>query len=215
MRIEALFTVGMIVGLGVVASMLARGSRASGGPAPVKDPKTGLFLTPQAHEPLPPTATAAFSAGCFWGVEEEFRKEPGVLATAVGYSGGHTKDPSYQDVCTDRTGHAETVKIAYDPRVVTYDQLLDLFWHLHDPTTLNRQGPDVGEQYRSIVFYFTPEQQRAAQASREKLQASGEFSGKIVTEIVPEAPFYFGEDYHQQYVQKGGVAHCHIRRHKS
>jgi len=137
------------------------------------------------------------------------------VATAVGYSGGHTKDPSYQDVCTDRTGHAETVKIAYDPKVVSYDQLLDLFWHLHAPTTLNRQGPDVGEQYRSIVFTFTPEQQRAAQASREKLQASGEFSGKIVTEIIPEAPFYFAEDYHQQYVQKGGVAHCHIRRHKS
>jgi peptide-methionine (S)-S-oxide reductase len=188
-----------------------RGS-VPGGPAEAGNTPSGLFRTKQAPKELPPTQTAAFSAGCFWGVEAEFRKEPGVVATAVGFSGGHTENPSYENVCTGRTGHAETVKLEYDPKKVTYAHLLDVFWNLHDPTTKNRQGPDVGEQYRSIIFTFTPEQQAEAVASRDRLQRSGEISGTIVTEILPATPFYKAEGYHQQYVEKGGYASCHVRR---
>jgi peptide-methionine (S)-S-oxide reductase len=136
------------------------------------------------------------------------------VATAVGYSGGHTEGPSYEQVCTGRTGHAETVMVEYDPSKVSYAHLIDVFWHLHDPTTMNRQGPDVGEQYRSVVFYFSPEQQQEALASRDRLQRSGELSAPIVTEIIPAAPFYKAEGYHQQYVEKGGRAACHVRRKK-
>lgn len=157
---------------------------------------------------------AAFGAGCFWGVEAEFRKTPGVVATAVGYSGGRTKNPTYKQVCTDTTGHAETVLIEFNPKVVTYEKLLDIFWHLHDPTTPNRQGPDRGSQYRSVVFYFSPEQQAAAEASKVSLGKSGELSAPIVTEIVAAQPFWLAEEYHQQYVEKGGYAACHIRRDK-
>lgn len=157
------------------------------------------------------TETAAFAAGCFWGVEQEFRKTPGVLATAVGFMGGHTQKPTYREVCEENTGHAETVEVEFDPAVVSYDKLLELFWSLHDPTTLNRQGPDVGDQYRSVVFFFSPTQKAAALASRDRLQASGEFSSPIVTEIVPAATFTKAEEYHQQYVEKGGRAACHIR----
>jgi peptide-methionine (S)-S-oxide reductase len=172
----------------------------------------GLYRTKQAPKDLPATELAAFSAGCFWGVEAEFRKEPGVVATAVGFSGGHTVNPSYPEVCTGRTGHAETVQVEYDPSKTTYAHLLDVFWNLHDPTTKNRQGPDVGEQYRSIIFTFTPEQKASAIASRDRLQQSGELAAPIVTEILPAMPFYQAEAYHQQYVEKGGVAACHVRR---
>lgn len=172
----------------------------------------GLVATKGAPAVLPKTELASFAAGCFWGVEEEFRKEPGVIATAVGYSGGHTDHPSYEDVCTGTTGHAETVRIEFDPKVVAYDKLLDLFWNLHDPTTKNRQGPDVGEQYRSVIFFFTPEQKAAAIASRDRLQKSGDVRGPIVTEIVPAVAFTNAEEYHQQYVEKGGRAACHLRR---
>jgi peptide-methionine (S)-S-oxide reductase len=201
---------GVVVGL---LGLLARSGGALGG-APTRLSSRGLFLTQQARIPLPKTEVAAFAAGCFWGVEEEFRKTPGVVATAVGFSGGHAVAPSYEDVCTHTTGHAETTMVEYDPSEITYDQLLDVFWHLHDPTTVDRQGPDEGDQYRSVIFFFTPEQQRAAIASRDKLQASGELDAPIVTQIVPAAPFYKAEDYHQQYVEKGGVAFCHVRRHK-
>jgi peptide-methionine (S)-S-oxide reductase len=153
---------------------------------------------------------ATFGAGCFWGVEEAFRQVPGVTDTAVGYSGGTTADPTYQDVCTDRTGHAEVVQVEYDPAKVSYDQLLDVFWRIHDPTTLNRQGPDVGTQYRSAIFYHTPEQEAAARASKDRLQASGRFRRPIVTEITPAGPFYRAEEYHQRYVQKRGGAGCSI-----
>jgi peptide-methionine (S)-S-oxide reductase len=153
---------------------------------------------------------ATFGAGCFWGVEEVFREMPGVVATAVGYAGGHMDNPTYQDVCTDRTGHAEVVEVEYDPEQVGYDDLLNVFWENHDPTTLNRQGPDVGTQYRSVIFFHTPEQERLARASKERLETSGKFKRPIVTEIVPSAPFFRAEEYHQQYLAKRGMRHCHI-----
>jgi len=154
--------------------------------------------------------TATFGAGCFWGVEETFRQVPGVVETTVGYLGGHTQNPTYQDVCTDESGHAEVVQVKYDPAKVTYDQLLDVFWSNHDPTTLNRQGPDFGTQYRSAIFFHTPEQERQARASQEKMQASGKFRRPIVTEITPASTFYPAEDYHQKYLAKRGLSHCHI-----
>jgi peptide-methionine (S)-S-oxide reductase len=159
------------------------------------------------------TELAMFAAGCFWGVEAEFRKQPGVVGTAVGFAGGHKKGVSYREVCSGQTGHAESVEVEYDPSRVSYEQLLTLFWDLHDPTTPNRQGPDVGEQYRSVIFFFSPEQRDAATASRDRLAQSGELHGRrIVTEIVPAADFWKAEEYHQQYVEKGGVAYCHRRK---
>ena len=152
------------------------------------------------------TEKATFGAGCFWGVEAAFRKVKGVVSTAVGYSGGSFKNPTYEDVCTDQTGHAEVVQAEYDPSQVTYDQLLDLFWQVHDPTTSNRQGPDVGTQYRSAIFYHTPQQRAQAEAAKEKLQKSGRFQRPIVTEIKPASEFYRAEDYHQQYFEKPGLS---------
>lgn len=155
-------------------------------------------------------AKASFAAGCFWGVEVAFRQVEGVLDTAVGYSGGRLENPTYEDVCSGRTGHAETVEVEYDPSHVSYDELLDVFWTNHDPTTLNRQGPDVGEQYRSAIFFHTPEQQAAATASKEKLEKSGKHKRPIVTEIVPASRFWRAEEYHQRYFEKNGLAHCRI-----
>lgn len=153
-------------------------------------------------------AKATFAAGCFWGVEAAFRQVRGVISTQVGYTGGWLPNPTYEDVCTDQTGHAEAVQVEYDPTQVTYEQLLDVFWRIHDPTTLNRQGPDVGSQYRSAIFFHTPEQEAAAKASKERLQNSGRYSRPIVTEIVPASEFYRAEEYHQQYFEKHGLA-CH------
>jgi len=153
---------------------------------------------------------ATFAAGCFWGVEATFRALPGVTATRVGYTGGSTDKPTYKDVCTDRTGHAEAVEVTYDPAKTSYDELLKIFWENHDPTTLNRQGPDVGTQYRSAIFYHTPEQEAAARASKERLTQSGAFRRPIVTQIVPAVEFWQAEDYHQQYLEKRGLAQCHI-----
>jgi peptide-methionine (S)-S-oxide reductase len=154
---------------------------------------------------------ATFAAGCFWGVEETFRQTKGVKATMVGYSGGKFDSPTYHDVCTDRTGHAEAVEVEYDPAQVTYDQLLDVFWENHDPTTLNRQGPDHGTQYRSVIFYHSPEQKAAAEASKEKLGKSGKYKQPIVTEIEAATTFWPAEDYHQQYLEKRGMSSCHTR----
>jgi peptide-methionine (S)-S-oxide reductase len=155
-------------------------------------------------------AKATFGAGCFWGVEEDFRKVPGVTATAVGYSGGTLANPTYEDVCSDRTGHAEVVQVDYDPAKASYDSLLDVFWNGHNPTQLNRQGPDVGTQYRSVIFFHTPEQEAAARASKERLAKSGKFARPIVTEISPAQPFWRAEEYHQRYFEKRGGGSCHV-----
>jgi len=156
------------------------------------------------------TEKATFAAGCFWGVEAAFRQVPGVLDAAVGYLGGDFANPTYEDVCTGRTGHAESVQVEFDPARVSYDQLLDVFWENHDPTTLNRQGPDVGTQYRSVIFVEGPEQEKAAKESKERLEKSGRFRRPIVTEIAPAQPFWRAEDYHQRYLEKRGLAHCKI-----
>jgi peptide-methionine (S)-S-oxide reductase len=153
---------------------------------------------------------AMFGAGCFWGVEATFRKVPGVLDTAVGYSGGHTKNPTYKQVCTDKTGHAEVIRIEFDPAKVSYTQLLEVFWANHDPTTVNRQGPDVGTQYRSVVFFFSPEQAAAAKAMKAELETAKRFRRPIVTQIVPAGEFWRAEDYHQRYLEKKGLDSCHI-----
>ena len=155
-------------------------------------------------------AKATFAAGCFWGVEAAFRQLKGVTATTVGYIGGTLPDPTYHDVCAGRTGHAEAVQVEYDPSQASYDDLLRVFWENHDPTTLNRQGPDVGTQYRSAIFFHTPEQEAAAKASKEALAKSGRFKRPIVTEIQPAPEFWQAEDYHQQYLEKRGQAHCHL-----
>ncbi len=155
-------------------------------------------------------AIATFGAGCFWGVEAAFRQLAGVISTAVGYLGGSLKNPTYKDVCAGDTGHAEVVQVEYDPAKVSFDDLLNVFWTNHDPTTLNRQGPDVGAQYRSAIFFHTPEQDAAARASKDSLQASGKIRRPIVTEITPASEFYRAEEYHQQYLEKRGLSHCHI-----
>jgi peptide-methionine (S)-S-oxide reductase len=151
---------------------------------------------------------ATFGAGCFWGVEAAFRQLAGVKDTAVGYMGGALKNPTYQDVCTDRTGHAEVVEVTYDPQAVSYRDLLNVFWENHDPTTKNRQGPDVGAQYRSAIFFQSAEQEREAKLSRDEAQKS--VKRPIVTEIVPATEFWRAEDYHQQYLEKRGLSHCHL-----
>lgn len=153
---------------------------------------------------------ATFGAGCFWGVEETFRQLPGVKSTSVGYSGGTVENPSYEQVCTDKTGHAEVVEIIFDPTEINYQQLLEVFWGNHNPTTLNRQGPDVGRQYRSVIFYHTPEQAAKAREMKAQLEASQQYDKPIVTEITPATKFYKAEDYHQQYLQKRGAKHCAI-----
>jgi peptide-methionine (S)-S-oxide reductase len=156
------------------------------------------------------TEKAIFGAGCFWGVEAAFRQVKGVVSTAVGYSGGRTANPTYKEVCSDRTGHAEVVQVEYDPSQVSYDDLLKVFWENHDPTQMNRQGPDLGTQYRSAIFYTTQEQEAAARASKEALVQSGRYRRPIATEITPAGEFFRAEEYHQQYLEKKGPASCHI-----
>ncbi len=156
------------------------------------------------------TEKATFGAGCFWGVEDTFRQIPGVFATAVGYAGGSVPNPTYRDVCTDTTGHAEVVEVEYDPAIVDYGTLLQVFWTNHNPTTRNAQGPDHGSQYRSAIFFHTAAQQAEATASRDALEASGAWKRPIVTEIVPATTFWRAEEYHQQYLQKRGLSSCHL-----
>jgi len=153
---------------------------------------------------------ATFAAGCFWGVESAFRQVAGVIDTQVGYTGGRTADPTYQEVCTDATGHAEAIEITFDPAKVSYEKLLDLFWRMHDPTQVNRQGPDVGTQYRSAIFYHSPEQKAAAAASKVALDKSGKYKKPVATQILPAAPFYRAEEYHQRYFEKNGGPACHL-----
>ena len=155
-------------------------------------------------------ATATFGAGCFWGVEVAFRQVKGVLETVVGYSGGWMENPGYQDVCTGKTGHAEVVRVTFDTDVVSYEQLLEVFWESHNPTQVNRQGPDVGTQYRSVIYFHDVGQKASATASRDRLQGSTKYSRPLATEITAAGPFYPAEDYHQQYLEKRGLALCHI-----
>jgi peptide-methionine (S)-S-oxide reductase len=152
---------------------------------------------------------ATFGAGCFWGVESFFREVPGVLDAVAGYAGGHTERPTYKDVCSDRTGHAEVVQVTFDPQKVSYDKLLDVFFQNHDPTQLNRQGPDVGTQYRSAIFTHSPEQERVARAKKEAL--AGRFKRPTVTSIEPAQTFWRAEEYHQRYLEKNGLPSCHVR----
>jgi len=159
----------------------------------------------------PPTQKATFGAGCFWGVEAAFQRIKGVVATQVGYSGGALAKPTYKDVCSGRTGHAEVVQIEYDPSRVKYEQLLKVFWENHDPTQLNRQGPDWGEQYRSVIFFHTAEQEEAAKTSKEALERSGTYRRPVVTQIIPASEFYRAEEYHQRYLEKRGLLKCHVR----
>lgn len=156
------------------------------------------------------TQLATFGAGCFWGVEEAFRTLPGVIKTTVGYAGGHTQNPNYQDVCSHTTDHAEVTKIEYDPSQISYETLLEKFWSIHNPTTLNRQGPDIGSQYRSVIFTHSPEQKTLAEQSKTALERSGKFKNPIVTEILPAPTFYRAEEYHQQYFLKNGGGSCHV-----
>jgi peptide-methionine (S)-S-oxide reductase len=153
---------------------------------------------------------ATFGAGCFWGIEAAFRRVPGVLDAAVGYSGGRTENPTYQDVCTDTTGHAEVVQVTFDPEKLSYDQLLNVFWTIHDPTQVNRQGPDYGKQYRTAIFFHSPEQEAAAKKSKLALEASGKLRRPVATEITPAGTFWRAEEYHQRYLEKRGAASCHI-----
>ena len=151
---------------------------------------------------------ATFGAGCFWGVEEAFKNIPGVLSTAVGYAGGVTDDPSYEQVCSGKTGHAEVVHLEFDPEQVSFESLLEAFWNLHDPTTPNRQGPDIGSQYRSIVLYHSPDQKIAASAAKKELEENGRYASPVVTEIEPFTIFYRAEEYHQRYLEKRGRSSC-------
>lgn len=178
--------------------------------APTKAPSTRPGSEGKA---MSSAEVATFGAGCFWGVEAEFAKVPGVVSTAVGYCGGKTESPTYRDVCSHTTGHAEVVQVKFDPAKVTYQELVDVFFELHDPTTLDRQGPDVGDQYRSVIFFNSPEQEKIAKATKERLSKSGEFKDPIVTQIVRAEPFYRAEEYHQKYFEKHGMAaSCHLRR---
>jgi methionine-S-sulfoxide reductase len=164
------------------------------------------------QEAKPDLQTATFAAGCFWGVESLFQKVKGVVQTTVGYTGGTTIDPTYRQVCTGITGHAEALQILFDAKVVSYEELLSLFWRMHDPTTANRQGPDVGTQYRSAIFYHSEEQRKAAERSREDFDHSCVYINKATTQIVPASTFYAAEDYHQNYFEKQGRGACHILR---
>ena len=177
----------------------------------------GLFLVKSAPRALPDkTEVAMFAGGCFWGVEEVFRHEPGVIATAVGFSGGHVKNPSYRQVCAGDTAHAEACMVEFDPKRTNFEKLAKTFFEVHDPTEVNRQGPDEGEQYRSAIFTFNSDQRKTALDLIARLEKSGDFGvQKIATEVRAASPFYFAEDYHQQYVEKGGVAYCHARTHRN
>ncbi|MBN1662383.1 MAG: bifunctional methionine sulfoxide reductase B/A protein [Deltaproteobacteria bacterium] len=170
----------------------------------------GKYLYLFADQSARSRETAIFAAGCFWGVEEYFSRVKGVIKSESGYTGGTRENPTYEEVCTGKTGHAESVRVVFDPKVVSYERLLEHFWEIHNPTSINRQGNDMGSQYRSAIFYTNPAQEKAARASLERLSKSGEYSKKIVTEILPEKEFYPAEEYHQDYLKKNPRGYCHI-----
>lgn len=165
--------------------------------------------TPENTAPVP-TQLATFGAGCFWGVEQILSRQPGVVGTAVGYMGGEVQNPTYELVCTDTTEHAEVVQVTYDPSLISYESLIDVFWHLHDPTQVDRQGPDVGRQYRSVVFTHDAEQAAVARATRDAIDASGKLRQRVATDIIPATTFWRGETYHQRYFDRRGVDGCHL-----
>jgi len=189
-------------------AVLAGCSGAAGAGTPAT---TAVGQDPRSQDEKETTVEQAiFGAGCFWGVEAAFRQVEGVVETEVGYSGGQTENPTYKHVCTGKTGHAEVVRVVFDPSKVSYDELLDVFWKNHDPTQRNRQGPDIGSQYRSAIFCLNEPQLAAAEASKRALAQSGQYPRKIVTQIAPAGPFYRAEEYHQQYLEKRGKASCRI-----
>lgn len=219
---------GALVGLTAVVAIVASTAARAGGRAEVPLPPASsaadmerLMNNPNLDRALSPTGHSApaagaalehatFGAGCFWGVEEFFRRTPGVVATAVGFAGGTTDKPSYKQVCYEDTGHAEVVQLQFDPSKVSYEALLDIFWNNHNPTTLNRQGPDFGSQYRSVIFYHGDAQRQAAETSKARQQAEGKWASRsIVTFIEPAPLFYKAEDYHQRYLEKQGLSSCH------
>jgi peptide-methionine (S)-S-oxide reductase len=202
-----------IPGQGVEPRHRFRIGKTSSGIFSREDPFITLFIDHchMSENIKEQTETATFAAGCFWGVEAAFRQIKGVRSTRVGYTGGTKVNPTYEEVCSGKTGHAEAVEVIFDPAVVRYDDLLMLFWQVHDPTQLNRQGPDIGSNYRSAIFYHSDDQRGRAEKSRTALQSSGAFGGRaIVTEIVPAGPFYRAEDYHQQFYEKQGRKSCRI-----
>jgi peptide-methionine (S)-S-oxide reductase len=202
---------GALVALAVVASGAA-GGKGKGADMQIGNPSCGTHPGHVGHgtplTPEPGHELAVFAQGCFWGVEERFRKVPGVVATAVGYTGGHAENPSYEDVCTHSTGHTEAVLVEFDPKVVSYPQLLEFFWRTHDPTSGDRQGPDVGSNYRSAIYTFGPEQQKQALASRDAFQRR--LADPVTTEIAPAGKFWVAEDYHQQWDEKHGYLSCPV-----
>jgi len=210
--------IGALSGPSGCAATPSQDSGAAANPAAAKE-STSQKVPPAAapsDQPTMSTATkvktetAMFGGGCFWGVEATFRKAPGVVGTEVGYAGGHTKNATYKEVCTDTTGHAEVVRIDFDPATISYQQLVEMFFKLHNPTQVNRQGPDYGTQYRSVIFYYTPEQQKVAEAVKEHVAASGKYKNPIATEIVKAGEFWRAEDYHQRYLEKNGLDNCHL-----
>jgi peptide-methionine (S)-S-oxide reductase len=204
------------VALGAVLPKIANRLKAGSDEGPVIEPASSsqeskkMVTAKIADSKSGRVERAVFGAGCFWGVEAAFRRTPGVLQTEVGYAGGTVLNPTYEQVCTDTTGHAEVVAVEFDPAEVSFDQLLDVFFSNHNPTQLNFQGPDFGKQYRSVVFYADDAQKQAAEASKQKLAESGKFSKPVVTQIVPLVNYFPAEGYHQQYLEKRGLSHCHL-----
>lgn len=200
----------LTLALFAIAALALFGFTRSGSSAAAHLSLKGLALV-KGQKPVGNTRLAAFSGGCFWGVEDSFRHVKGVVATEVGFTGGHVKNPSYEEVCTHTTGHLETVLVEYDPKKTTYRKLVDAFWSMHDPTQADGQGPDIGEQYHSAIWCYSPEQEKEAAASRNALQKSGKYgNARITTHIAMIGPFYKAEDYHQQYAEKNGFVMCKV-----
>ncbi len=206
MRMKAYISLGVLAGLALAISGALAGCTIQ---TDAQQSRTTQTNDEGQGEREMATETATFGAGCFWGVEETFRTTPGVTDTEVGYAGGQTENPTYKEVCSHGTGHAEVVQLQYDPEQISYEELLAIFFEMHDPTQVNRQGPDVGDQYRSVIFYHTDEQKQAAEEMKSELDASGQYARPIATQIEPAPTFWPAEDYHQEYLKKRGGGACH------